>query len=182
MKILFAIFAIFLGFKSLAADYVQGNGTGTTAATVTFAPAPTGKPFSVVFVDVTSDKAGSTLKYITASDTRVVTGGSQANLTTFTVGSTNGVAGNVLVQRAFTATTFLAAVTNLTGGTTVVLTTSNAPLSAGDRLYILQTNTTPLGAATLRLAGECVFQAPAGPLLIQADGTSAVTVNNAVVK
>lgn len=52
-------------------------------------------------------------------------------------------------------------------------------LNPGDVVWSVSSNTTPVGAATLRLSGESLFAVPAKrPLQVSLDGTSAVSLNS----
>jgi hypothetical protein len=54
-------------------------------------------------------------------------------------------------------------------------------ISVGDTIYSSTTQSTPLGAATLRLTGATVLAAPQGrPAILTVDGTTACAINNAV--
>ncbi len=58
------------------------------------------------------------------------------------------------------------------------------PLAAGDNIWLLGPGvSTPVGAATLRIANDATFVAPAGrPARLQLTGTSACSINSAVGK
>jgi predicted flavoprotein YhiN len=104
--------------------------------------------------------------------------------------TTNGLDGDVLVLRQDNYTTLIATVTNITGANVVQLNTSNVVLTAGDMVFKLLTNSTPLGVATLRQFGECIISSSdpavglqiASPLVIQVTGTLACAVNNVTVR
>jgi hypothetical protein len=67
---------------------------------------------------------------------------------------------------------------------TVSFTSTNTiSLAAGDQVFKTAAQTTPVGAATVRLSGEAVWWVPAGrPAQLTVDGTSAVSVNGIVWK
>jgi hypothetical protein len=172
---------LFLALACAGAEYNQsGNASGTTLAEVTFPPMQPG-PTLLVSVDVTSDKAASVLSLITGSDTRFTTGQTSTNPMTVTVNSTNGLAGNVFLYRAELNSYSLLTITNRTA-TTVTLTATGV-VNIGNSIMVTLTNSTPIGAATLRLNGEALAVVPPNsPLTVQVDGTSSCKVNNAVVR
>lgn len=186
MKTISLSILLALSFVALAdaPDYERASNAGTSLSRVTFLPkSGTRPPFNLVSYDVTSDKAGSLLKWIIASDTRVIAGQVSTAAVTIALSTTSGLtAANIILKKQFSPVSILATITNWSGTNAILNVANGTNFEAGDLLYVLQTNTTPVGAATVRQSGESLFIAPNGPLMIELDGTSAVSINNAVVK
>jgi len=99
----------------------------------------------------------------------------------------NPTVGDVVVMQPATGGNFLNTVTGVSTNQTfqsLRFTASHGvALAAGDVVYATTTNSTPVGAATLRLVGDAVMSAPvARPASLTLDGTSTCTINNVTVR
>jgi hypothetical protein len=96
-------------------------------------------------------------------------------------------AGEVVVLQPATGGNFLNQVLTVTTNQTFqslrFTAAHGVALAVGDLVYATGTNSTPVGAATLRKTGDAVFSAPtARPMSLTVDGTSAVSINNLSVR
>lgn len=191
--------SVLLGLSADAQLYSQQRSSGSTVAQALFH----GRSFQteLIYLDATSDKAASTFKLLsgTASCNPVAV---QTN-----TAATNVVVGYYFTNSIYTNSTLAGGYGAITNGSIVVIQTANDNLTnltvlnvqgntninfttpigfalgTNDNIYLMATNmVTPCGNTTLRLYNECLgFSEPFRPLLLLLDGTSAVTINNAIV-
>jgi hypothetical protein len=176
-----------------AADplYFQFSSSGSTLASVTNLVTSVQRARQVITYDVTSDKSSSLLSFITATQRLTIlrstwstTNENATNALILTFDSTNGLSGNVLIQRNENISTaaIITSITNWLNSTQIVVGVSNTFLP-GDWLFILRTNTFPIGAVTVFSSGECIYNLRSGmPLLLQLDGTSTCSINQVVIR
>lgn len=171
----------------------QGGATGSTiASTIVSANSSIRGPAVITYVNVTSDKAGSTLKFYATSPQVLVT--ATNSTVTLTVANTNGFTGAsavFIIRHVLTDVYERRIVSSYTGSNTVTATVAPTfEVDPGDLIYPVATSpaTIPVGAATLSLgvasggagglfAGKVDANGNPLPLLIDLDGTSAVSVN-----
>lgn len=163
--------------------FTGGNASGTTLASVIISArsANIGAP-QLTHLNVTSDKAGSLLKFYVPSAS---TAANFTNSTTsLPVNQTNGFASSdiIIIQHVNTDTYERRVLTTFTSSTN--LTVTSAPSTAvipGDIIWdVGQTAVAnvPVGNTNISLIGNGLFAAPPGqPVLLDLDGTSACSIN-----
>lgn len=164
-------------------SYTSATATGTTTAQILF-PADNFLPQQVVSLDVTSDLSSSVLTFQSGVVSYPITA-TATNTTNIVVSTYGNLASNdvVILQTAAGVLTN-ATVYSVTNGTNINFKAATGiTVASGDNLFKLgNTRTTTIGATTLRLTGPALFVADqAQPCLLKITGTSACSINNAVV-
>jgi hypothetical protein len=182
--ILFVLVAPYQAAGQAASAVFAGNGTDVGTTLNYFVVSANGRDQGVpviTFVNVTSDKSDSVLKFYSAG-TPVNCTQASVQATNIVVASTNGfAAGDVIIIR-YQATDNYArrVVHDVTQGTNIVTTAVlTTPTAAGDLVYkATAAGSIPVGNATLNLIGTGIYAGQRGkPLLVEVDATSACEIN-----
>ncbi len=166
--------------------YISRSLTVATNTAEVFFPQNPTKMIRLVHYDVNGDTNTSLLTLY--SGTRPVTITGIANATNLQCASNAGVITNtsVMIQRAddtiFSLTVLMTnQLTNI-----IIAATNSIPLATNDVLWVsTNISTSIIGSNTVRLAGECLFQAQRRAplsLRVSTSGVNSNRVNNAVVR
>lgn len=178
-----ALLAIGIGYTAFAAAKRHFAGLGTGATTLSYyitSAMGDGTP-RVQYVNVTSDKAASVLKFYDAGTPIMMTAG-QSSTTNFTCVGTSFASNDVVVLRDVSADTYERVVVY---GSTATNVTTQAAITgtyvAGDLAYEMTANGQfAVAAATVEknAVGGAIYNGTEGePTLIEVDGTSACKIN-----
>lgn len=182
-RLLLALNAIALSVGTLrAGDTFAGPGTtGTTLSYYVVSAAGNGVP-RVQYINATSDKSTSVLKFYTPSVTRLITATGASGQAVITADSTGFAVSDVCVVRHVATDTYERLVISATNSTTITFTANlAASVAAGDYVNKMAAKgTIPVGATTkeINAAHGGVFNGASGKsVLIDLDGTSACSIN-----
>lgn len=186
MKNILFLFLILLS----AVDFAKGQafaGTGTDISTNLnyFVVPPFGgsRKARVLYVNATSDKAGSVIQFYNSAAPINVTNSSVSGTNVVWASGTGLSGSDILIVRSVSGETFQrVTVSSATDGYITLNQNLSFALVAGDKVYKATTaGFIPVGAATKEVnasVGGCYFsQGLDRPLLIDLDGTSAVHIN-----
>lgn len=181
--LVFAVISIAITATAVAAAirHFSGNGTGSTTLSYYITQAEGDGVPRVQYVNVTSDKAASVLKFYSAG-TGIILTGDQASTTNFTCVGTTFASNDVVVLRDVSAGTYERVV--IYGSTASNATTQAAitgTYGAGDYAYeMTAAGQFAVGNATVEKnagAGAIWNGTELEPTLIEVDGTSACKIN-----
>lgn len=170
---------------AVSAPAAQGSGTTNSYVVLPNNIDGTGA-LRVTEISATSDKAGSKIQFYKPYGLVQASVLYSTNAAVVQVGASALLfpAGHDVVYRQTSVGTYLhlTVVTNSVAlGTVTLSATPGSGANQGDILYeVTKAGSIPLGATNVTLTGSCIYAGwPQWPLLIEADGTSACSVNSA---
>lgn len=186
LSVLSGTCALSLFSAAIKEGYITRSATVATNTAEVFFPQNPTKAIRLVHYDVNGDTNTALLTLYSGTLPVTITG--IANATNLQCASNAGVLTNslVMIQRS-DDTMFSLTVLMTNQLTNIIITATNAiPLATNDVLWVAtNVSTSFIGSNTVRVAGECLFQAqrraPLG-MRVATSGVNSNRVNNAVVR
>src|SRR2546426_211191 len=186
LSVLCVLFVLTAFAAAIKEGYISRSATAATNTAEVFFPQNPTKAIRLVHYDVNGDTNTALLTLYSGTLPVAITG--IANATNLQCVSNSGVQTNALVLIQHADDTIFSLTVLMTNQlTNIIITATNAiPLATNDVLWVATNlSTSIVGSNTVRVAGECLFQAQRRAplsLRVSTSGVNSNRVNNAIVR
>ena len=186
LSVLCVLFVLTAFAAAIKEGYISRSATAATNMAEVFFPQNPTKAIRLVHYDVNGDTNTALLTLYSGTLPVAITG--IANATNLQCVSNSGVQTNALVLIQHADDTIFSLTVLMTNQlTNIIITATNAiPLATNDVLWVATNlSTSIVGSNTVRVAGECLFQAQRRAplsLRVSTSGVNSNRVNNAIVR